>query len=516
MIDENPETFIKKVNLAFCEWYKGKQHLASALIICAMGLLLMCTRSVTETSAEQIPTTFAQLCATCHGADLKGHIAQSLLDGSWQFGARPTDIFRAIKFGHPQAGMPSWKMVLTDSEIDSLVSYLLREETRQGLSKPAIPKTLETQDYQLDVQVVADDLRSPWGIAFMDDQRILITEQRGRLRVVEHGALVEAPVSGLNEVVGGGQGGLMDVVVDPNFEDNNWVYLSIRHRLGKQQTDRRREDKAPAMTKIIRGKLIDYRWTEEQVLFEAPHESYLPAGAHFGGRMIIDTAGFLFFSVGDRDSIEHAQDLTRPNGKIHRIYTDGSIPTSNPFYGQEGIIASIYSYGNRNAQGLAFHPETDELWSTEHGPMGGDELNVIELGANYGWPVISHGINYNGELITELTHLDGMMQPICYWKPSIATCGLDFYHGDLFPKWENRLLVGSLKQEELQLLHIEKHRVIYNETILKNAGRIREVKTGPDGAIYVLLNRPGTLLRLSPGVGQWNQGLKKEKVSGPS
>jgi glucose/arabinose dehydrogenase len=379
------------------------------------------------------------------------------------------------------------------------VSYLVREEKRQGLSKPPIPTELETQDYKIQVEIIAKDLDSPWGIAFIDNERALITEQSGQIRVLQNNKLLTQPIQVVSGVSGRGQGGLLDIVVDPNYTENGWVYLSLTHRLGEQQTDdRTKARRAPAMTKIIRGKISGNDWIEEQVLFEAPHETYLAGGNHFGGRMVIDSDGYLFFSIGDRDSIEQAQDLSKPNGKIHRIHTDGRIPKSNPFYEQAGVLASIYTYGNRNPQGLAFHPQTGGLWSTEHGPLGGDELNLIESGKNYGWPVITHGINYNGEPISDLTHQEGMEQPIFYWRPSIATCGLDFYRGDLFPKWKNRLLVGSLKQEELQLLNIEKERVMYNETILKNVGRIREVKTGPDGAIYVLLNRPGTLLRLSP------------------
>ncbi|NND07094.1 MAG: hypothetical protein HKN87_12010 [Saprospiraceae bacterium] len=472
---------------------------ALAIILFFVSPFSACQTSNPDLVKEEIPYTIVRLCTPCHGEDLKGNIAQSLLDGSWQFGARPTDIFRAIKFGNPQAGMPSWGGLLSDSDIDTLVSYLLRAEKRQGLSRPPIPSTLETQDYQIQIEVLAEGFDRPWGIAFIDSNRALVTEQSGQLRIVENDELRKDPVKGLGAVLGRGQGGLFDVVVDPNFEENGWVYISMTHSLGDKETDERKQARlAPMMTKVIRGRISANHWTDEQVLFEAPHQTYISGGSHFGGRMIIDTDGYLFFSIGDRDSINHAQDLSRPNGKIHRIHADGTIPLSNPFYGQEKAILSIYSYGNRNPQGLALHPQTGELWSTEHGPLGGDELNIILSGVNYGWPVICHGINYNGELISEFTHQEGMEQPIYYWRPSIAPCGLDFYRGDLFPKWKNRLLLGSLKQEELQLLNIKDQRVIYNETILKNVGRIRQVITGPEGAIYILLNRPGALLRLTP------------------
>ncbi|NND34076.1 MAG: hypothetical protein HKN76_15915, partial [Saprospiraceae bacterium] len=362
---------------------------------------ISCSSSPDLVKNEVMPAPFVQLCAPCHGADLKGNIAQSLLDGSWQFGSRPADLFRAIKFGHPQQGMPSWGGVLADSEIDSLVNYLLREEKRQNLNKPPIPTRLETQDYQMQVEVLTDDLKEPWGMAFIDSERVLITEQPSSLRILQNGKLLTEPIINVGKVSGTGQGGLFDVVIDPEYDKNGWVYLAVSHSLGKPNSDDRRADRARAMTKIIRGKINGNNWVDEQVLFAADPQTYSPTAGHFGGRMIIDRDGYLFFSIGDRDSLDHAQDLSKPNGKIHRIHTDGTIPVTNPFYGQEQVITSIYSRGNRNPQGLALHPETGHLWSTEHGPLGGDELNIIEAGKNYGWPVISHGINYNGELITE-------------------------------------------------------------------------------------------------------------------
>jgi glucose/arabinose dehydrogenase len=445
-------------------------------------------------ASSEVPETFKKLCASCHGDDLKGNISQSLLDGSWQFGSRRNDIFRSIKFGYPHHGMPSWGAVLADAEIDTLVSYLLREEERLGISKPAIPSQLETQDYLVNVEIFAEGLETPWSIAFPTATTALITEKQGRMRVVEQGTLLPDTVAGLPKVRTNGQGGLMDVAIDPNYGENGWIYLAFSHPIAKQDG----EDLAPAMTSIVRGRLVGSTWKDQEVLFEAPHDSYRTAGQHFGSRIIFDQEGLLYFSIGDRGAGDHAQDLTKPNGKIHRIHTDGSIPDSNPFYTQKGAMASIYSFGHRNPQGLAVHPVTGQVWSTEHGPFGGDELNLIQSGVNFGWPVISYGINYNGEIITDISSKEGMAQPILYWKPSIATCGLDFYSGDLFPKWKNQLLVGALKMEELQLLNIEKDRVMYRQTILKNAGRVRDVTTGPDGAIYVVLNSPGTVLRLSP------------------
>ena len=287
----------------------------------------------------------------------------------------------------------------------------------------------------------------------------------------------------------------MDVAIDPDYKNNGWVYLAYSHVLEKT---RQGDNRPPAMTRLVRGKLKDNAWTEEQVIFEADHDKYSTTRHHYGCKIVFDPDGYLYFGIGERGAQDQAQDITRPNGKIHRIRTDGSIPEDNPFVNEPGAVKSIYTFGNRNPQGLAVHPETGEVWETEHGPMGGDELNLIQKGVNYGWPVITYGRNYNGTIITDIVRKEGMEQPILYWKPSIAVCGLDFYNGDLFPKWKNRLLVGALKYEEVQLLDIHENRVIHQQTIVKNMGRVRDVSTGPDGAIYVVLNNPDKVLRLTP------------------
>ncbi|MCP4976758.1 MAG: glucose sorbosone dehydrogenase [Maribacter sp.] len=466
------------------------------MLVCFL-LLGSCTSKTASNVAAvgEIPETFTKLCASCHGNDLKGEISQSLLDGSWQFGSRKGDIMRSIKFGYPHHGMPAWGEVLTDAEIDSLASFLMYEEERLGIIKPPIPDTLETQDYMIKVDVIAEGLDVPWAIDFIGPNRALITERTGRLRIMENEVLLPDAVEGIPEVRALGQGGLLDVAIDPNYDREPWIYLAFSHGHGTVMEDG--EERVPSMTSIVRAKLVGNNWSNQEVLFEAPHETYKTAGHHFGSRIVFDPEGYLYFSIGDRGTSEDAQDLSIPNGKIHRIYKDGRIPKTNPFYNTPGAVKSIYTYGNRNAQGLAVHPETGQVWETEHGPMGGDELNLISPGLNYGWPAICYCINYNGDIITEFTHKEGMEQPIAYWRPSIATCGLDFYTGDVFPKWKNRLLVGALRMEELQLLDIEKDRMMYRQTILKNAGRVRDVTTGPDGAIYVVLNEPGKVLRLS-------------------
>lgn len=439
---------------------------------------------------------YQQYCSTCHGADLKGGNGGSLVDGIWQFGAADSYKFRNVKFGITHLGMPSYDGILKDDDIRAILKYVSDSEKNAGAVKPAIVKEFETLDYKLNVEVFAEGLEVPWAIDFLDPTTALITEKPGRVRVVTKGKLQPEPVKNIPKVLNEGQGGLMDVAVDPDYGQNGWIYLAFSHVLDKKAD----EERPGAMTKIVRGKIENNTWTNEQVLFEAPHETYRTTRHHYGCRIVFDPQGYLYFAIGDRGAGFQAQDNSLPNGKVHRIHKDGKIPADNPYLSDPKAMKSLYSLGNRNIQGMAIHPETGELWTTEHGPMGGDELNLIKPGKNYGWETITYGINYNGTIITEFTHKPGLEQPNLYWRPSIAVCGLDFYRGDLFKKWKNKLLVGALKYEEVRLLNIEGDRVMHDEVILKGQGRVRDVQTGPDGAIYVVLNDPGTVLKLMPKI----------------
>ncbi|NBB72239.1 MAG: hypothetical protein GVY35_01010 [Bacteroidetes bacterium] len=360
----------------------------------------------------------------------------------------------------------------------------------QDAGSSGLPDQLETLDYTLNVDVLAEGLENPWAIDFIDTQTALITEQSGDVHMIESGRLRAEPVAGLPEALYAGQGGMLDVAVDPDYQDNGWIYLAYSHALGEG-------DNRPAMTRVVRGHIRNNAWTDQQVLFEAPHDTYRTSRHHYGSRIVFDAEGRLYFSIGDRGAQSQAQDLSRPNGKVHRIHRDGSIPSDNPFVGRDDALPSIFSYGHRNPQGLTIHPETDALWGVEHGPRGGDELNRIVAGRNYGWPVITYGINYDGTIITEERAREGMEQPVLYWRPSIAVSGLDVYDGQDFPYWRNHLLVGALRDQEVRLLSLAGNHVQHQEVILKNAGRVREAVTGPDGAIYVVVNAPGAILRLS-------------------
>jgi glucose/arabinose dehydrogenase len=392
--------------------------------------------------------------------------------------------------------MPSYGAALSDDEIKSILKYVSDSEKQAGAVKPALVKEIESLDYKMNVEVFAEGLEIPWDIDFIDPTTALITEKPGRLRVVVKGKLQPEPVKNIPKVLNEGQGGLMDVAVDPDYKNNGWIYLAFSHVLDKKEG----EDRPGAMTKIVRGKIENNTWTNEETLFEAPHEMYRYTRHHYGCRIVFDPWGYLYFAIGDRGAGFQAQDFSLPNGKVHRINKDGSIPATNAFMNDEKAMKSVYSLGNRNIQGMAIHPVTGQLWTTEHGPMGGDELNLILPGKNYGWETITYGINYNGTIITDVKRKPGMEQPNLYWRPSIAVCGLDFYTGDLFAKWKNKLLVGALKYEEVRLLDIENDRVMHDEVILKGQGRVRDVMTGPDGAIYVVLNDPGTVIKLMPKI----------------
>lgn len=433
-------------------------------------------------------------CASCHGERLQGGNAQSLVDGIWQFGSDRGYIVRNIKYGIPHLGMPSYEKTLSDPQISLIADFLRDSERQAGAKPPAPPKELETLDYYIKVDVWAEGLAVPWSIDWLDSRRALVTERPGRLRLVEDGKMHPKPIAGTPQVLGEGQGGLLDVAVDPDYAKEGWVYLAYSHALAQGAGP----GGIVSMTRIVRGRIKDHAWVDEQAVYEAPHASYRTTRHHYGCRIVFDPQGYLYFGIGDRGVGADAQDLGRPNGKIHRIHRDGRVPKDNPFVNRQGALPTIFSYGHRNPQGLAVHPETGRVWETEHGPMGGDELNLISPGLNYGWPEVTYGLDYDGTVISKLREKPGMQVPNYYWRPAPALCGLDFYRGRLFPKWNNHLLNGALRYEQVELLDIEQDRVIHVETILKNAGRVRDVACGPDGAIYVVLNRPDLILRLTP------------------
>ena len=463
---------------------------------CRLGLAALLLAAL-PAGARSIPDFFTASCANCHGADLRGGSARSLVDGAWTHGSDDASIARVIREGDIIKGMPAWQGVLTEAEIRAMV-VLLREKIAKAqsetnrIAKPIDGEIVNSAEHKFRFHTVAAGLDTPWSIAFLPDDRILVTELPGRLRVIARGQLQTNAVAGIPMTRAAGQGGLMEVAAHPDYKKNGWIYLAYSDSFtnaSKQEV---------SMTTIIRGRIKANQWTDEQIIFRAAPESYLAPVYHYGCRLVFDDQGHLFFSMGERSIKVMAQNLTLPNGKIHRVHDDGRIPADNPFVGQSNAVASIWSYGHRNPQGLARHPVTGELWSTEHGPRGGDELNIIQPGRNYGWPLITYGMDYNGTPITEFTARPGLEQPILHWTPSIAVCGIDFYFGKKFPQWRGNLFVTALAQQELRRLVLDGPRVAKQEVLFKNIGRVRDVATGPDGFIYVALNKPDQLIRLEP------------------
>ena len=466
----------------------GRFILTMLALIGVLGL-----RAPSVPAAASGEALYRQYCATCHGLDARGGNADTLFDDRWAFGGRPEQIRANIVDGIADMGMPAYGDALSPAQIDALMTYIAAMAGKAPAPRERRFQETETLDYRLKIEhwvPARAGLKTPWAIDFIDADTALVTEKPGRLRLIVKGRLHPDPVQGTPQVLDAGQGGLLDVALDPEHAENGWVYLGYSHEAG-------RSARSPAMTRIVRGRIRHHTWTDETVVFEAPRRTYINSRYHYGTRIVFDDRGFLYFSIGDRGIQEQAQDLARPNGKIHRLHRDGRIPADNPFAGRPGAMASVYSLGHRNPQGLAVHPQHNTLWALEHGPLGGDELNLIRAGANYGWPVITYGINYNGTIITDQRRQAGLEQPVYFWRPSTAVCGLNFYTGAMFPFWQGGLLVANLKYRDLRLLTLAEGRVMHEEIILKDFGRVREAVGGPDGAVYAVVNDPDAILRIA-------------------
>jgi len=348
-----------------------------------------------------------------------------------------------------------------------------------SLKSCAQNKTDTSLDYTY--EVIVKDISIPWGIAFFPDNSMLLTEKQGELIHFKNGKKIK--IKDLPKVTVQGQGGLMDVELHPNYEDNGWIYISYASSDGIGKG---------ANTSVMRFKIKNNTAIDKKLLYKASPNS--GRGQHFGSRLEFDNDGLLYFSIGDRGNRDiNPQNIERDCGKIYRLHDDGKIPVSNPFVKDRNAKKAIFSYGHRNPQGMVKHPETGKIWTHEHGPRGGDEINIIEAGKNYGWPIISYGINYSGTKFTEITEFDGMEQPIHYWIPSIAPSGMEFVQGDIYPQWKGNLLIGALKFQYLNRCVIKNNEVIEEEKLLKDLGRVRSVKQGPDGYIYVGIENLGVV-----------------------
>ena len=458
-----------------------------APVITVIGLIALSLLFLNFHQQDNLPrdarTLYLQYCASCHGENLDRFAARE-----WVYGSSVNQVSSTLKHGRPAIGMPEFGNAMTDAEIRILAEYTIENVGRVPAVVPRdfdVDDTFTSLDMKFRLEEVAGgDMRIPWGMAFLPDGSMLVAEKGGALYHVRNSIMTR--VEGVPQVFVRGQGGLMEVTLHPDFKKNNIVYLAWTSGNTADAVN----------TSVGRGVFKDGRLTNFRELIHG-----LPAtgnGVHFGSRIVFDDKGYLFFSIGDRGRQNNSQDLTNYNGKIHRINDDGSIPADNPFVNTPGAVKSIWSYGHRNPQGMYFDMRTKQLWSNEHGPRGGDELNLVEKGKNYGWPVISFGINYDGTVITTDTARVGMEQPVYQWNPSIAPSSLTRVRSDKYPGWEGDFLSGSLSFEYVERTIMRNNRVIGSERLLQGIGRVRNVMQAPDGYIYVAVENPGRVYRLVP------------------
>lgn len=490
-------------------------RLSLAGVVCAaiaMGLAGGAAR------AQSVTQLWATNCARCHGEGGKGGMARPLTGEGVLDQSNDRRYFDAVKNGVPRTMMMGYGRSLSDAEIWSLVNYLRELQAREWRDRVGSPKAESgvyvSKHIKFRIETVIESgLDTPWAVDFLPDGKMLVTERPGHVRLHstgKPGGKLSPALFGTPEVRNRGQGGLMDVAVHPGYARNGWVYLSF----SDPQT---RGGRSSGMTKVVRGRIKDDQWADQQTIFEARPEHYLPTDIHFGSRFAFqatpttaqDNRYWLYFTIGERGMAEMAQDLSRPNGKVHRVWDDGKVPEDNPFVKESGGYASIWSYGHRNPQGLVFGLD-GRLWETEHGPRGGDELNEVLKGRNYGWPVVSFGINYDGRPFKtpwpDGKFADGgdddIVMPVDRWMPSVAACGLDVVRagpaGEAFPEWKGDLVAGGLAGQTVDRIRIRDGKVTEREEIVHGLGRVRDVVCGPDGAVYVVLNGPDQVVRLVP------------------
>ena len=451
--------------------------------------LASCTSTAQNSAkAEKLPAdNYRTYCAGCHGDNL-----EKFVDKVWMDQEGTSSIEESIKNGIIEIGMPAFEKTFTDAEIEALALYVkegIPADRQELVTSVHANQIIESEVHHFVIDTVVLGLDVPWGLAFLPNGDLLISERSGTLHTFSNGQL-SAPIEGLPPIMAFGQGGLMDLALHPNYEDNGWIYMSYS-ALNTQSS------KPMGNTAIMRARLKEGKLTDQEVLYKGTPDT--DRGHHFGCKLAFDGKGYLYFGIGERGQhFDFPQKLDNSNGKIHRIHDDGRIPTDNPFVTTSGAIKSIYCYGNRNPQGNAIHPVTGDLWETEHGPMGGDELNLIKPGLNYGWPIISYGINYDGTILTEMSHKEGMEQPVIQWTPSIAPCGMTFVTGNRFKNWENNILVGSLRFDYVERIVLDGQKVAHQEKLVEGIGRVRNVVVSPDGLVYIGLENPGRIVRLIP------------------
>jgi len=364
-----------------------------------------------------------------------------------------------------------------------LFSSCTEKEILEDESEPS-PYAIETEKMTIRVDTLYTDFESPWGMTWLPDGRMLVTERSGEILVFKDDKFTGEKLTGVPTVAEVNQAGLLDITLHPDYKKNGWLYLAYSRSQGEGE-----------VLVITRAKLNGNALENVEEIFVCGPE--WKGGRHFGSRIVFDKDNYLFFSNGDKGSRpQNAQELDNDHGKIHRIHDDGRIPEDNPFVNTSGASPSIWTFGNRNPQGMIYDKANNRIWSVEHGPKGGDELNLIEKGKNYGWPVISYGINYDGTILTELTEKEGMEQPVTYWVPSIATCGMTLVTSDKYPEWKGNIMVAGLAGQQIARVELDGTTAVGEETLLKDIGRVRQVSESPDGYLYAVTEATGLLVKL--------------------
>jgi aldose sugar dehydrogenase len=465
------------------------------LILVVITTFIMCQTNGNKTTSasanERFPNAaekYRTICSSCHGQKV-----DAFVDRQWKHGTHRDSLIKSITFGFVGKEMPAFGETFKPAEIAELADYIqnsIEDGKKYKFSEKPKSNVFVQSSMTVKLDTVASGMKNPWGIAFLPDGGMLVTDRNGDFYRLDKNR-VKTKIEGAPKVLEEMQGGLLDVELHPKFAENGFIYLSYS----------KFKDSASGVwstTAVMRAKLDGNKLSDQRDIFVAL--PYHKTRYHYGSRLEFDKNGYLYITVGDR--AQHGdllpQKLNNDMGKVHRIFDDGRVPSDNPFFKNDTARKTIFSYGHRNPQGMAMHPTTGEMWTHEHGPRGGDEINISQRGKNYGWPVISYGINYDGTVLTPLTEKQGLEQPMIYWLPSIGPSGATFVTGDRYKAWKGDFLVGSMRFEYLNRCKVEGNKVVQQEMLLKNIGRVRFVEMGHDGYIYVGVEQPGFVFRLLP------------------
>jgi aldose sugar dehydrogenase len=457
--------------------------------------------------------TYSASCAGCHGTILaNGPKARSLFTAAYLASRNDDEIAATIQKGWPAAGMPSFAGTINDALAHQISYYLRITAGRLNAQRITMPDpngmVVKSAEQTFKLEVLAAGLDVPWGMAFLPGgKKALVTERAGRLRILDLTTnTLSAPIAGTPATFVRQDGGYLDVAIHPNYAKNGWIYFAyvdVRPGVTPAPGSNRAPVPAPpTMTVIVRGRIKDGQWVDNQELFRAAPEVYTTNSDHYGLRFLFDKQNNFYWTLGDRHYFYDAQDLSKVTGKVHRVTDDGKPAPGNPFIDKPGADPTVWSYGHRNPEGLAWNPVDGHLWETEHGPTGGDEVNVIQKGHNYGWGVISRGIEPG---IMEVAH-EGMEQPKTFFNPSIGPGGITFYSGSRYPKWKNNLFITGMVGQKLIRMVVKKDEIQQQETLLDQIGRVRDVIQGPDGYLYILLQNP-TGTPASTGIAAGDAGM---------